>query len=172
MSLTAWKIRYYLIPFWLSVLWKTMFYICVLFLVELLFHIFSTLLWFALSYGVQQATIWALNVVSVTEKASALYQYFFFFLVNHGCHYHYCWCSILFWSLDSGPAMIKNQIYSPVQSGAPVVPAKPAVLPALLLRSSNPANVYFRRLCLHSNIAVTWKFNHPVGGAHMNILLL
>lgn len=96
----------------------------------------------------------------------------FFFLVNHGCHYHYCWCSILFWSLDSGPAMIKNQIYSPVQSGAPVVPAKPAVLPALLLRSSNPANVYFRRLCLHSNIAVTWKFNHPVGGAHMNILLL
>lgn len=40
--------------------------------------------------------------------------------------------------------MIKNKIYGTVQSAASGVPAEPAVLPALLLLSSNPTNVYFR----------------------------
>lgn len=41
--------------------------------------------------------------------------------------------------------MIKNKIYGSVQFAASAAPAEPAVLPALLLLSSNPAHVYSRR---------------------------
>lgn len=38
-------------------------------------------------------------------------------------------------------------------------------LPALLLLSSNPTNVYFRHYACAARSLVTWHFYHPVGEA-------
>lgn len=130
---------------------------------------FSSAMLCSVSYGVQQATIWTVNVVSVTAKL--FYTLPVLCFLNHECHYHYRWCSILFWSLDSGLCMIKNKIYGTVQSAASVVPAEPAVLPALLLLSSNPANIYFRQYALQRSRS-HGGFYHPVsGGAYECVML-
>lgn len=130
--------------------------VCLVFLLG-----FSPAMLCSVSYGVQQATIWTVNVVSVTTKL--FYTLLALCFLNHDHHYHYRWCSILFWSLDSGLCMIKNKIYGTVQSAASVVLAEPAVLPALLLLSSNPTNVYFRHYASTARSLVTWHFYHPVG---------
>lgn len=41
----------------------------------------------SVSYGVQQATIWTVNVVSVTTKL--FYTLLALCFLNHECHYHY-----------------------------------------------------------------------------------
>lgn len=123
----------------------------------------------AVSYGVQQATIWTLNVLSVT--AQLLHTLLALCFLNHDRHYHYRWCSILFWSLDSGPCMIKNKIYGMVQSAASVVPAEPAVQPALLLLPSNLTNVYFTQ-CASTARSQPRQLYYAVGEATYEYFIL
>lgn len=66
--------------------------------------------------------------------------------------------------------MIKNKIYGTVQSAASVVPAEPAVLPALLLLSSNPTNVYFRHYASAAGSQSHGSFIIGLVKPHMNIL--
>lgn len=66
--------------------------------------------------------------------------------------------------------MIKNKIYGTVQSAASVVPAEPAVLPALLLLSSNPTNVYFRHYASTARSQSHGSFIIRSVKPHMNIL--
>ena len=68
--------------------------------------------------------------------------------------------------------MIKNKIYGTVQSAASVVPAEPAVLPVLLLLSSNPTNVYFRYYASTAGSQSHGSFIIPLVRPHMNILYL
>jgi len=127
------------------------------------------MLW-SLNYRVQQATIWTENVVSATAKL--FYTLLALCFLNHGCHYHYRWCSILFWSLDSRPCMIKNKIYGTLQSVAAVVPAEPAVLPTLLVLSSNPTIVYFRYYASTTRLQSHGSFIILLAKPYMNILYL
>lgn len=62
-----------------------------------------------------------LNVVPVTAKL--LYILLVLCFLHHERHYHYCWCSILFWSLDSGLYLIKSKIYDTVQSATSTSPS-------------------------------------------------
>lgn len=122
----------------------------------------------SVSYGVQQATIWTVNVVSVTAKL--FHTLLALCFLNHERHYHYRWCSILFWSLDSGLCMIKNKIYGTVQSATSVALAEPAVLPALLLLSSNLTNVNFRHYASTARSRSHGSFIILLVKPHMNIL--
>lgn len=122
----------------------------------------------SVSYGVQQATIWTVNVVSVT--AELFHTLLALCFLNHERHYHYRWCSILFWSLDSGLCMIKNKIYGTVQSATSVALAEPAVLPALLLLSSNPTNVNFWHYASTTRSRSHGSFIIQLVKPHMNIL--
>lgn len=112
-------------------------------------------------YGVQQATIWTVNVVSVTAKL--LYTLLVLCFLNHERHYHYRWCSILFWSLDSGLCMIKNKIYGTVQSAASVFACRTSSSACIVIALIKPYKYIFPTLCLRSKIAVTWQFYYPVG---------
>lgn len=128
---------------------------------------------FPVSNGVQQATIWTANVFFFSVNKKLFHSLLVLCFLNHECHYHYRWCGILFWSLDPGLCMIKNKIYGTVQSATSVVLAEPAVLPALLLLSSNPTNVNLRHNASNRKIAVTQQFYHPVGEvAHEYLMLL
>lgn len=87
----------------------------------------------SVSYGDQRATIWTVNVVSVTTKLFHILLAPRF--LHHERHYHYRWCSILFWSLDSRLCLIKNKIYGAVQSAASVVcraSSSPCVVTAVI----------------------------------------
>lgn len=106
-----------------------------------------------------------INVDPVTAKL--LYILLVLCFLHHERHHHYCWCNILFWSLDSGLYLIKSKIYDSVQSATSTSPSAHIVVAPI---KPHKCTVSSRHYASNPRSRSHGTFINLLVKPHMNIL--